>query len=328
MTDITTLSPAQLVQTAQDVLAQHFDWHDASVTLISFTHHAVFDVRSADRHYILHLYKDHVRREHLLTLAYWLRDFETATGYTVARVAFDAGEPQLTTSSTPQAALYRYLAGETRTAETVSLDEMHALGRFLAAFHAYSAVSPPADASGFVTLDWDGLFGASGVYQPTPDALRVFSADQRAIMAQVTARVRASMDAIGRDRAHFGIIHGDLLLKNVLFDAGRVHALDWEYCGWGYYLYDLTPVLWMLKPHARYAERADALLAGYTRTRPLADTVRPHLETLIAARQVASMRWVAANQHNPHLAGKVSAILDQRTAELRDFLQTGILRRA
>ena len=118
-----------------------------------------------------------------------------------------------------------------------------------------------------------------------------------------------------------------LLLKNILFHEGEVRALDFEYCGWGYYLYDLTPLLWQLKPQNRYPQLEQALWDGYTSIRPLTQRHRELLETFIAGRQVASMRWIAANRQNPHVVGKVEAILTQRTAELQAFLETGKLNR-
>ena len=118
-----------------------------------------------------------------------------------------------------------------------------------------------------------------------------------------------------------------MLLQNILFHEGEVRALDFEYCGWGYYLYDLTPLLWQLKPQSRYPELEQALWDGYTSIRPLSSRHRELLETFIAGRQVASMRWVAANRHNPAYQGKVEGILAQRTVELQGFLETGMLHR-
>jgi Ser/Thr protein kinase RdoA (MazF antagonist) len=83
-----------------------------------------------------------------------------------------------------------------------------------------------------------------------------------------------------------------------------------------------------LKPLSNYKELEEALWQGYTSKRPLTNRHRELLEIFIAARQVASMRWVAANQHNPAYQGKVEAILQQRTAELAGFLETGILNRS
>ena len=117
------------------------------------------------------------------------------------------------------------------------------------------------------------------------------------------------------------------MLKNILFHENEVRALDFEYCGWGYYLYDLTPILWQLKPQARYPQLEQALWDGYTDIRPISKRHRELLETFIAGRQVASMRWIAANQQNPYVAGKVESILTKRTAELAAFLETGELKR-
>ena len=157
--------------------------------------------------------------------------------------------------------------------------------------------------------------------------MKVFTDKQISVMDTVAEKVKSAMDELGTVDNEFGLIHGDLLLKNILFHEGDVRALDFEYCGWGYYLYDLTPILWQLKPQDRYPSLEQALWDGYTSVRPLSERHRELLETFIAARQVASMRWVAANRHNPAYVDKVEGIMQQRTAELQEFLETGELNR-
>ncbi|MCA9912607.1 MAG: phosphotransferase, partial [Anaerolineae bacterium] len=163
---------------------------------------------------------------------------------------------------------------------------------------------------------------------PGDENMGIFTGAQLLTMQEVAGKVHAAMQNLGRGEEEFGIIHADLLLHNILFHEGEARGLDWEYSGWGYFLYDLTPLLWQMKPLPNYAEIQAALWDGYTSIRPLTEEHRNLLETLIAGRQVASMRWVAANQRNPHYAGKVERILAQRTAELRNFLDTGTLNRS
>lgn len=219
--------------------------------------------------------------------------------------------------------LLGFLAGSSPDPQLVTPQQMSQIGRFLAQLHQ-SAIQPNQRPH----LDWDGLFGKDGVYALNNNAQTIFTDEQTSTMQTVTERVRLAMDSLGKSSAEYGFVHGDFLLKNVLFDGDMLHGIDFEYCGWGYFLYDLTPLLWQLKAIRHdYADLAKALWSGYVGVRPLDDHHQQLLETFIAGRQVASMRWVANNQHNPHVAGKVPQILQQRTQELQEFLATGYLRR-
>ncbi len=137
------------------------------------------------------------------------------------------------------------------------------------------------------------------------------------------------MAAIDRGPDTFGLIHGDLLAKNILHCADQPAALDFEYCGWGYYLYDLAPLLWQLKGERPddYCQLEEAMWAGYTSKTGLDERMRAHLEVFIAARQLASCRWLLANAGHPALREIAPKLLEDRTSELRDFLKTGVLNR-
>src|SRR5690606_19497410 len=114
--------------------------------------------------------------------------------------------------------------------------------------------------------------------------MTVFTNEQFTVMNSITEKVKVAMDTLGQAKDEFGLIHGDFLLKNILFHNNEVRALDFEYCGWGYYLYDLTPILWQLKPQARYPQLEQALWDGYSSVRALTQQHRDLLETFIAGR--------------------------------------------
>jgi thiamine kinase-like enzyme len=58
---------------------------------------------------------------------------------------------------------------------------------------------------------------------------------------------------LGKGSDVYGIIHRDLHLKNFLFHDGEVYVLDFENCGWGYYLFDLTVTLSVMESHKNRA---------------------------------------------------------------------------
>lgn len=289
-----------------------------SVTLIllAHTHHAVFKVRAEDNTYILKITQTK-NADQLLS--------EFTILQTLSKSALNIAHPlgQYAGDST-YSILISYVYGDEISSRDISTEAMTRIGRFLADFHLI-----PTDtlSASLKRLDWAGLFSETGIYHPGEDNLTAFTDHQHTIIDEVTKQVQSAMNALGQEADEFGLIHGDLLLKNILFYEDDVRALDFEYCGWGYYLYDLTPILWQLKPQARYQQLADALWQGYNTIRPLTAHHRDLLEIFIAGRQVASMRWVVANQQNSHITGKVASILAQRTAELSVFLETGILER-
>lgn len=321
---------------------------EAKVMWLSYTHRPVFDVRENDNHFILHMFlHQNYRWDQMYAVALWVK-FLSAKAKLSMSIPVEGSMSGITAANSigvePRwnAILYHFIEGQTRNVNEVTKHELKKIGKFLAKMHSVSnkALNQQQSSSdihsnytlGFARsqltkLDWEGLFSKTGIYYPGDENMTIFSDEQITVMDSVAEKVKSAMNILGKNNAEYGMIHGDFLLKNILFHENEVHALDFEYCGWGYYLYDLTPILWQLKPQAHYTQLKQALWNGYSSIRPLTERHRDLLETFIAGRQVASMRWIAANQQNPYVVGKVESILSQRTAELSAFLETGELKR-
>ena len=226
------------------------------------------------------------------------------------------------------AALFEYIDGDVKPARELSARDVYRIGAYLGALHSGAQFDAPP---GFdrPRLDWEGLFGADSPYAP-PSEYALRSAEQRGILDQVAQRLRTPFTELASRPGTTGLIHADMLAKNIVFRADSIAALDFEFCGWGFYLYDLAPLLWQLKGERPrdYDELEDALWRGYTSIRATADSEREWLEPFIAARQFASIRWLLSNLDNPKVHKLAPSLIAERCEELKIFLETGILRRS
>ncbi len=110
--------------------------------------------------------------------------------------------------------------------------------------------------------------------------------------------MRAVFHRLGHDATQFGIIHADFIFMNCQFSHGRVQVLDFDDCGFGYFLYDMCPLLGNLKNSAQYATLRPAFLAGYRSVRPLPLEHEAHIDLFIAARHATTILWAAGVQRN------------------------------
>jgi len=226
------------------------------------------------------------------------------------------------------AALFEYIEGDSKRARELSADDISRVGEYLGALHSEAQLKAAGDVEG-PRLDWDGLFGEDSPYA-TPYETGFECAEQGDLIDRVAQQLRPPMSMLATKPDAMGLIHADLLAKNILFRADSIAALDFEYCGWGFYLYDLAPLLWQLKSEraSDYIALEEAMWRGYTSVRPLDEDDRSLLETFIAARQIASIRWLRSNIQNPELRSFAPALIAERCEELKVFLETGILRRS
>lgn len=324
---------AHLQQVARAGL-RAFNLQDAKavLTLLNAVNNAVYRVEYGADIYVLRLSRDtDVPQAWRTSEGDWLRILANA-GLRVPEPVGVFYAPDVDTSGYG-ASLFRWLDGEALSVAGYTPQKLHALGAITAQMHDTAARTVLPDGFARPRLDWGGLFGkhaADGTpsqYASTHEDT-LFSAAQKGILHEVGARVRVTLDALGADRDNTGLIHADLIAKNILFDAdGRIGVIDFDESAFGTFLYDLTPSLWLTREEAGYLDHRAALWAGYTSIRPQPESYLSHLEALVAARHAASCRWLARNAENPALRGRVRDVLDYRFRQMRDFLETGSLHR-
>lgn len=305
---------------------------EVSLQPLLYLNNAVFRVETADSIFVLRLSRpDGKRPDWLRSELRWLdalnretyllvpRPIKTHSGNWLAVAPVDGLPTPL------PVALFTWLDGRFLQPSEIALEDVQKAGHFLADLHDFAThFTPPVDFRR-PRLDWEGLLGDDSPYNPGAGAA-IFTPEQVIVFDAVAERVKKMMGELGQGAANFGLIHGDFIAKNVLFAAdGTVGAIDFDDCAWGYYLYDLAPPLLQFKDTPRYAELRAALLAGYTSVRLLPAGGEAALETFIAARYLASCRWLASNLHNPRIRDRAPEMLAFRAAELRRFLNSGTI---
>ena len=308
--------------------ANQLDW-------VSYSANAVFSLRSGTGRYILRLHPPGAVPEgRLRSELMWLRSIR-ATSELLAPLPVPQADGRLIATLEPEAllpgnpvycVLFERLPGESKRAADLTMNDMRAIGTLLARLHSEAQILP---GPGFERprLDAAALTGAGSAYALEDESL--LSDEQREIFMAVSQRAATLMDARAGQGAGFGLIHADLLAKNLLFSDDKVAALDFENCAWGPFLYDLAPLLWQLKGErpADYARLETALWQAYAGHRQLDDNLREQLETMTAVRQVLSCRWLLQNSRHGKLREMAPELIQARCHELRRFLASGRLER-
>ena len=96
---------------------------------------------------------------------------------------------------------------------------------------------------------------------------------------------------LGKNPEQFGLIHSDLSFGNVLFTADEVSPIDFDDCGFGYYLYDLAVILAGPWERSGFQQRRDALFEGYRESCKLPDEHLSLIPTFMAMRASSLGQW-------------------------------------
>ncbi len=309
-----------------------YDLAEADLQFLAYVNNAVFKITAPNgKAYVLRLYRPgHKRAQWIRSELTWLSAIRQQTDLQVPNPVMATNDDALVAipveglDAQINAALFGWIEGAFFQNENISIEQVRKAGEFLARLHEFAATFQPLPSFMRPRLDAEGLFGENSPYNPGEGA-RIFTPDQQQVFTAVEARVRAVIEEIGEKSEAFGLIHADFIAKNWLFNERGACAIDFDDCSWGYYLYDLAPALLQFKYEPRYRAMREAFLAGYTSIRRLASEAEAHLETFIAARHLASCRWLAGNLHNPRIRERAADLIAQRTEELQRFLETGSL---
>ena len=232
---------------------------------------------------------------------------------TTVAVSPDVPEPRV-------CSVLRWMDGRVHSAAPRPV-HLRRLGSVMARLHNHADQwrVPP----GFVRIrwDWETFFGDTMVYGGV-DAAAVWDLlpdDLRRKFARVASGMRGVMTNLGEGADSFGLIHADLHLDNALFWRDEVKVINFDDCGFGYWLYDIAVALWELRYRHDYEDFRSALIDGYTRHRPLPPGGLAHLDDFIATREVAFGLWFTGTaQVNPVFRTE----LDQVQADIGRSLDT------
>ena len=148
--------------------------------------------------------------------------------------------------------------------------------------------------------DWRGAPGAEAVLAP---------------LTALDRQLRQRLQAYGMSADRYGLIHADMRLANLLVDGDHVTLIDFDDCGFCWFLYDLAASLSFVETRRDLRTLIDAWVAGYTPVRPLTSEDLAMIEPMILLRRMALLAWIGshgetdlAKEHAPRFAADTVAL--------------------
>lgn len=190
--------------------------------------------------------------------------------------------------------LFAFIEGEEPDASQDLRAPFERLGEVSARLHEHVMRWPlPA---GFERLHWDDEHIIGG----TPNwgdwrAAPAMDEQARALLQRLEDTLKRRLSAFGRAPDRFGLIHADLRLANLLVDADSTRVIDFDDCGFGWFLYDVATTVSFIEDHPEVPAWIDAWLAGYHRVRALSKAEIDEIPTFIMLRRLALLAWIGSH---------------------------------
>ena len=116
----------------------------------------------------------------------------------------------------------------------------------------------------------------------------------------VSLEARRVMESLGKGPDAYGLIHADLYPENVLFKAGKAYPIDFEDCGYGYWIWDIAVALCQWAWNNDWERMRDAFQEGYAQVRTLPEAQWAQLDLFVATQFATMVMWASAFlKHDP-----------------------------
>ncbi|WP_261570432.1 phosphotransferase enzyme family protein [Frankia gtarii] len=201
--------------------------------------------------------------------------------------------------------------------------------------HARRWARPPSFAR--FAWTWESTLGAAGRWGSWTSGLRtalgeavVIGADAAAggdgrgsrsaaareaveLLGRAAAAAEGRLSAFGRGPDTFGLIHADMRMANLLVpdgaepvaaggasagEAGEVCVIDFDDCGFGWYLWDLAASLSFIEHLDEVGDLVAAWLAAYQRRLPLSAADVAMIPTFVLLRRLLLVAWLGTHPHS------------------------------
>jgi Ser/Thr protein kinase RdoA (MazF antagonist) len=194
--------------------------------------------------------------------------------------------------------LFHFVEGHQPDPDHDLVEPFRELGAIAARTHIHSMgwKRPP----GFERLTWDldAVFGPEATWGNWRDGPNVTDTI-REVLEGCEKRIVERLTAFGKGADRYGLIHADMRLANLLIDGRTTRLIDFDDCGFGWFLYDFATGISFMEDHPQVGALKTSWVDGYRRVRDLPDEDVREIDTFVMLRRMALLAWIGSHIDAP-----------------------------
>lgn len=135
------------------------------------------------------------------------------------------------------------------------------------------------------------------------------------IFSRTVVKIGNRLSAYGQSRERFGLVHGDLRLANLLVDGDDIKVIDFDDCGFSWFMYDAATPVSFYEHVPQVPELIEHWKIGYRRVRPLLQADEAEIPTFIMFRRLLLVAWIGTRR-DTELAKSMGVAYSEGTVAL------------
>lgn len=195
------------------------------------------------------------------------------------------------------AVLFEVMPGLEPDEVTLADDSFRTLGTITARLHEHArSWNRPPTFTRFA-WDWEHSLGAMPRWGRWEHGIGIGPDERRSLQPAVDL-IRQRLADYGQDPDVYGLVHADLRLANLLIDGKTVNVIDFDDCGFSWYMYDFGTAVSFIEDDPRLPSWQDAWLEGYREVRQPTRADLGMLATFVMLRRFLLVAWMGSHSHS------------------------------
>jgi len=115
------------------------------------------------------------------------------------------------------------------------------------------------------------------------------------VIEQALALIGQRLERFGIEADRFGLVHADLRLANLLVEAEHLRIIDFDDCGFSWFMYDFATAVSFIEHEPIVPELLRAWRRGYSQVAPLSAEEIDEIATFVVLRRIVLSAWLASH---------------------------------
>jgi Ser/Thr protein kinase RdoA (MazF antagonist) len=193
---------------------------------------------------------------------------------------------------------FKFLPGEEPDEASGLAGWFQELGAITARLHGHAKTWERPRGFARKTWNFETMLGSKPLWGDWRDGLGL-TYEGRLVLEETADLLRRQLDAYGSGPDKFGLVHADLRLSNLIIDGERLCVIDFDDCGFSWYLYDFAAAISFIEHEPYIPELLDSWIAGYRTVAPLSDDEAEIIPVFIMLRRMLLTAWIASHSETP-----------------------------
>ncbi len=164
------------------------------------------------------------------------------------------------------------------------------------------------------TWDFDTTLGDAPHWGRWRDGVGM-TPDIAAAIGEAVDVIQQRLARLGKGPDVFNLVHGDMRLANLLLDGGTVKVIDFDDCGFSWFLYDCATTVSFFEEKPEVPELINAWVRGYRRIGALDPAGVAEIESFVMLRRILLVAWIGSHS-DTDLARSMGVAYTQGTVPL------------